>query len=298
MEADAAFQNALRIHPQDDVTRAVYADWLEEHGDPRAEFLRLQLAVKSMPAEAELDARQHRLRILRMGLDPDWLKVVEPLALLGDLSLRAQRVVKRAKITTLGELCELTDIEVLSLGAGGFGEASWRELRDKLHAQGLQFRLPNVVKFRRVRMRHWYGLGVQILIDGHDLIDLVRGIESGVVAVTGDTASAGSYSGLPAESYLPPSRHFWGEEGKEWWNGKSELLTCGDCGEVGCWPLVCSIAVMPSRVIWSDFEQPHRTEADCGDGAWRYDGLGPLVFDRGQYEAALRCVAGEAEPCT
>jgi uncharacterized protein (TIGR02996 family) len=35
--------NAIVAHPDDDTPRLVYADWLEEHGDPdRAEFIRLQ----------------------------------------------------------------------------------------------------------------------------------------------------------------------------------------------------------------------------------------------------------------
>lgn len=146
----------------------------------------------------------------------------------------------------------------------------------------------NVVEFRPVPTQHSYGVGVQILIDGCDLIELARSIESGVVAATAETASAGNYSGLPAEDYMPPTRHFWGEEGKEWWDGKSELLTCGHCGNVGCWPLVARITVTPTQVTWSDFEQPHRTELDCGDSAWRYDGLGPFIFDRSHYEAALK----------
>jgi hypothetical protein len=153
----------------------------------------------------------------------------------------------------------------------------------------------NVIEFRCVLTPHSYGAGVQILIDGQDLIELARGVEGPVVAATGDTASPGSYSGLAAEDYLPPSRHFLGERGREWWGGKTELLACGHCGDVGCWPLVARIAATPPQVVWSDFEQPHRLERDCGDGAWRYDGLGPFVFDRTQYEAALR-QAAEAEP--
>lgn len=35
---------AIRRDPGDDAARAVYADWLSEHGDPRGEFITLQLA--------------------------------------------------------------------------------------------------------------------------------------------------------------------------------------------------------------------------------------------------------------
>jgi uncharacterized protein (TIGR02996 family) len=44
MSRKQAFLHAIRADPDDDSTRLVYADWLEEHGDPdRAEFIRLQV---------------------------------------------------------------------------------------------------------------------------------------------------------------------------------------------------------------------------------------------------------------
>lgn len=40
-----AFLNAICANPADDLVRLVYADWLDEHGDPaRAEYIRLQIA--------------------------------------------------------------------------------------------------------------------------------------------------------------------------------------------------------------------------------------------------------------
>ena len=45
-EAGAQLLDEIRRRPDDPVPRAVYADWLEQHGHPeRAEFLRQQLAV-------------------------------------------------------------------------------------------------------------------------------------------------------------------------------------------------------------------------------------------------------------
>jgi hypothetical protein len=38
-------------------------------------------------------------------------------------------------------------------------------------------------------------------------------------------------------------------------------------------------------VIWSGFEQPHRSPAR--PPTWSYTNLGPFVFDRAAYEAAL-----------
>src|SRR5215217_5840813 len=66
MSDAAALLAAIRAAPDDDAPRLVYADWLDEHGQPeRAEFIRLQCerARPDDPAlrrqEAELLAAQH-----------------------------------------------------------------------------------------------------------------------------------------------------------------------------------------------------------------------------------------------
>jgi uncharacterized protein (TIGR02996 family) len=45
MSEQAAFLAAVLAAPEDDLPRLIYADWLEEHGDPRGEFIRLQVAA-------------------------------------------------------------------------------------------------------------------------------------------------------------------------------------------------------------------------------------------------------------
>src|SRR5215216_4626617 len=66
MSDAAALLAAIRAAPDDDAPRLVYADWLDEHGQPeRAEFIRVQcaLARRDSPAlrrrEAELLAAHH-----------------------------------------------------------------------------------------------------------------------------------------------------------------------------------------------------------------------------------------------
>ena len=39
---DEAFLSAIDDAPRDALARLAYADWLEERGDPRSEWLRLQ----------------------------------------------------------------------------------------------------------------------------------------------------------------------------------------------------------------------------------------------------------------
>ena len=46
MASDEGFLQAVLADPDDDVVRLVYADWLEEHGEPdRAEFIRVQIEL-------------------------------------------------------------------------------------------------------------------------------------------------------------------------------------------------------------------------------------------------------------
>src|SRR5271168_4564759 len=46
MNEDRAFVLAILEKPDDDARKLVYADWLEERGDPRAEYLRLMMKVR------------------------------------------------------------------------------------------------------------------------------------------------------------------------------------------------------------------------------------------------------------
>src|SRR5262249_30751998 len=51
MDSEQAFLEALGANPNDDVTRLVYADWLEERGDLRAEFPRVESALAGLSAQ-------------------------------------------------------------------------------------------------------------------------------------------------------------------------------------------------------------------------------------------------------
>jgi uncharacterized protein (TIGR02996 family) len=46
MTEERAFLMAILERPDDDNTKLVYADWLEEQGDPRCEFLRWMVKVR------------------------------------------------------------------------------------------------------------------------------------------------------------------------------------------------------------------------------------------------------------
>ncbi len=71
------FLTALRENPNDNVSRLVYADWLQEHDDPRAEFLRLEvrLAGGDLPDDARA-GMTNRLAELGRHAERGWLLAV------------------------------------------------------------------------------------------------------------------------------------------------------------------------------------------------------------------------------
>jgi uncharacterized protein (TIGR02996 family) len=78
MNNDKPFIEAILADPQDEAPWLIYADWLEERGDPRGEFLRLETALASLPKE-DVRARQFqdRLRVLQPTIDAEWLALLD-----------------------------------------------------------------------------------------------------------------------------------------------------------------------------------------------------------------------------
>jgi uncharacterized protein (TIGR02996 family) len=78
MNDENAFLDAIAANPDDEELRQVYADWLEERGDPRAEFLRLATSLAALPAaEKRADKLKARLRALQPGIDAKWLALMD-----------------------------------------------------------------------------------------------------------------------------------------------------------------------------------------------------------------------------
>ena len=90
MSDDRAFLQAIVEHPCDDTTRVVYADWLDEHNDPRAAFLRLQVSTQQSEPGAERNQARERLLQAASRLDPRWLAQV-------DRPRAGWRIVRRGK---------------------------------------------------------------------------------------------------------------------------------------------------------------------------------------------------------
>ena len=74
MQTEAeAFLQRIRAYPDDDAQRLIFADWLDEEGDPRGRFIRVQLALAHLP---ERDRARDKLvseeRLLREAHYEEW----------------------------------------------------------------------------------------------------------------------------------------------------------------------------------------------------------------------------------
>jgi uncharacterized protein (TIGR02996 family) len=77
MSDDAAFLRAIADAPTDDAPRPVYADWLEEKEDSRAEFLRLEVSLRQPTTDrAVYRALCKREQALVRRLDSVWVQRV------------------------------------------------------------------------------------------------------------------------------------------------------------------------------------------------------------------------------
>jgi uncharacterized protein (TIGR02996 family) len=84
---EEGFLNALSADGHDEVTRSIYADWLDERGDDRGAFLRAEMAVHALghkaPRGAAAGAKAQKTiakyHALRSGMNRDWLaRVARP----------------------------------------------------------------------------------------------------------------------------------------------------------------------------------------------------------------------------
>ena len=133
---------------------------------------------------------------------------------------------------------------------------------------------------------------IRYIINGKDFIELVKKVELPFAKAEKHLIIAGGYEGLRMEEVIYPSEHLLGYPDPSYeYEGKTQLLTCKGCREPGCWPLFAKIKVTKDKVIWSDFEQPHRGHTSHNE--WKYDKLGPITFNRREYEEELHRVKKE-----
>ncbi|HJZ55934.1 MAG TPA: TIGR02996 domain-containing protein [Gemmataceae bacterium] len=68
MDEEAGFIAALLASPDDQLVLLAYADWLDERGDPRGQYARLQASPSSGLRE---------LARLARSLDPRWVRILD-----------------------------------------------------------------------------------------------------------------------------------------------------------------------------------------------------------------------------
>jgi hypothetical protein len=134
----------------------------------------------------------------------------------------------------------------------------------------------------QIRYRRHTNKALGILINGERLQDLARVVEMPHAAAENNPKLAGDYVPLALSDIDSDRNHFLGHPVATWFeDGDTVLMGCA-CGDWGCWPLTVRVDVNESTVRWHDFRNGHRE--------WDLSALGPFVFDRLEYEAALAAV--------
>ena len=98
---------AIRAAPDDDAPRLVYADWLDEHGDPdRAEFIRLQIEIDPYRRpDSDLDRWRRATIDLHLHLDrPVPADFPEPMHRYAALARREAEILKARRSEWYGPL--------------------------------------------------------------------------------------------------------------------------------------------------------------------------------------------------
>ena len=71
MNDESAFHQAMQEHPEDTGLRLVFANWLEERGDPRSELIRLLHTLTQSIEVPDRSKLEDRLRsLLESGVQP------------------------------------------------------------------------------------------------------------------------------------------------------------------------------------------------------------------------------------
>jgi hypothetical protein len=131
-------------------------------------------------------------------------------------------------------------------------------------------------KIRETKNDHYSYRVVQILINGKNLIDLLKKHELFFARLEGEPDIAGKYEGLgPKEIYDNLTKHFK--------KAKVALLGC-DCGITECWPFLAEVEEKPDFIVWKNFEQPYRKD----DFIWDYRELGPFYFQKDLYKKEVQ----------
>lgn len=71
-------------------------------------------------------------------------------------------------------------------------------------------------------------------------------------------------------------------------DGRSSILVCGECGDLGCGALSAIIEEVGDLIIWKAFKYQNNYDADIGLAGKDYSDLGPFSFDAYEYKRVIR----------
>jgi hypothetical protein len=124
------------------------------------------------------------------------------------------------------------------------------------------------------------GAVTRVLLNGEDLLEVIRRCELPSASASGEAHLAGWYA--PLWGYRFESELFFGEPLDPELRHRDGVILMGcNCGVIGCWPLVVRMRMTNDCVTWTSFEQPFRSR-------WDYSSLEPLAFERSAYESEVR----------
>ena len=140
----------------------------------------------------------------------------------------------------------------------------------------------------RFTVEPWAPTGILLtpFVDGRSFVELVTeyeesygwedaGIHEGLVL------GREQFQDLPQYLLHGQSLELFGDHG-------TVLLGC-TCGNIDDGPFFGKVLLADNQVTWLAFKNPMAEGLD-----WDYSGLGPFVFDRGQYERAITDAIAEA----
>jgi hypothetical protein len=132
----------------------------------------------------------------------------------------------------------------------------------------------------------WKKKLVEIKIDRVDLIKIARRYEKKIDECKKKKKLAGAYGYISKPD--DPFKFFLGQDiDANYDDGKTGVLEC-ECGNYGCWPLLCRIKEENGNVTWSDFENVHRNGRVPENGIWVYNTDFKFEFNKVDYMESLK----------
>jgi uncharacterized protein (TIGR02996 family) len=180
----------IRDHPEEDAPRLIYADWLEEHGQPlRAELIRVQVERDRPKAAPDRERLDRRSRAILQEQEGEWTASLRPLVLswsyrrglVDEVEVEAGRLAEQGE-----ELLRLAPTAAWRVHVNG-----WEDVRALVRCKALS------------RVRRLALLGERIGGGGARIL-----AESPHVAGLRSLSLAGQSLGQPGAQALAGSRYF------------------------------------------------------------------------------------------